>query len=32
MNENVDNIEEADNSEWDVEVASAHVIMKKKPS
>ena len=25
VNEDVDNIEEVDNNEWDVEVASAHV-------
>ena len=29
VNEDTDNIEEADNNEWDVEVASAHVEVKK---
>ena len=29
MNEDADNVEEADNDEWDVEVASTHVEIKK---
>ena len=29
VNEDTDNVEEADNDEWDVEVASVHVEVKK---
>jgi hypothetical protein len=29
VNDNVDNIEEADDDDWDAEVASAHVKVKK---
>ena len=30
VNEDTDNVEEADNDEWDAEVASVHVEVKKR--